>query len=122
VRTDDRITLRDLRWSSVAAQIRRSQRLPTSRADLLGARLSDIRRGHEPRVIPPVEAIEALMQASLRFAAKGNVVSQRRADELGDQLRAPLAGAVANPAEPTALASRGFRHRQPQPFDLMVFG
>jgi ATP/maltotriose-dependent transcriptional regulator MalT len=34
-----------------------------------------------------VEAIEALTQASLRFAAKGNVVSLQRADELADELR-----------------------------------
>jgi hypothetical protein len=32
-------------------------------------------------------AIEALGQASARFAAKGNVVSLRRADELADKLR-----------------------------------
>jgi class 3 adenylate cyclase/tetratricopeptide (TPR) repeat protein len=33
------------------------------------------------------DAIEALTQASARFAAKGNVVSARRADELADELR-----------------------------------
>jgi class 3 adenylate cyclase/tetratricopeptide (TPR) repeat protein len=33
------------------------------------------------------DAIEALAQASARFAAKGNVVSLRRADELADELR-----------------------------------
>jgi class 3 adenylate cyclase len=38
------------------------------------------------------DAIEALGQASLRFAAKGNVVSLRRADELAVKLRGTLKG------------------------------
>ena len=38
------------------------------------------------------DAIEALGQASPRFAAKGNVVSLRRADELADKLRGTLKG------------------------------
>jgi ATP/maltotriose-dependent transcriptional regulator MalT len=38
------------------------------------------------------DAVEALAQASARFAEKGNVVSARRADELADGLRATLAG------------------------------
>jgi class 3 adenylate cyclase/tetratricopeptide (TPR) repeat protein len=45
-------------------------------------------------------AVEAIGQASARFAAKGNVVSLRRASELADELRGTLAGAapVAAPA------------------------
>jgi class 3 adenylate cyclase/tetratricopeptide (TPR) repeat protein len=49
------------------------------------------------------DAIEALAQASARFAAKGNVVSARRADELADNLRRTLAGAAPDSAQPAAL-------------------
>ena len=49
------------------------------------------------------DAVEALGQASLRFAEKGNVVSARRADELADDLRASLAGATPDPQRPAAL-------------------
>jgi hypothetical protein len=44
------------------------------------------------------DALAALAQASARFAAKGNVVSARRADTLADGLRATLPGAGQNPA------------------------
>jgi class 3 adenylate cyclase/tetratricopeptide (TPR) repeat protein len=50
------------------------------------------------------DAIEALGQASVRFAAKGNVVSLRRAGELADELRGTLTGAAQESAQPTALA------------------
>ena len=49
------------------------------------------------------DAVQALAQASLRFAEKGNVVSARRADELADDLRATLAGATPDPQRPAAL-------------------
>jgi len=48
------------------------------------------------------DAIEALGQASLRFAAKGNVVSLRRAGELADELLETLRGAAPDPAHPAA--------------------
>lgn len=51
-------------------------------------------RGHA------TDAIEALGQASARFAAKGNVVSLRRADELADELRRAPAGAAPDSARP----------------------
>ena len=51
------------------------------------------------------DAIEALGQASMCFAAKGNVVSLRRADELADDLRRTLTGAVPDPARPAVQAS-----------------
>jgi class 3 adenylate cyclase/tetratricopeptide (TPR) repeat protein len=47
------------------------------------------------------DAMEALAQASARFAAKGNVVSARRAGELADELRGTRAGAALDPAQPT---------------------
>ena len=50
------------------------------------------------------DAIEALTQASARFAAKGNVVSARRAGELADELRGTRAGAEPDRAQPTALS------------------
>jgi hypothetical protein len=53
------------------------------------------------------DAIEALGQASMCFAAKGNVVSLRRADELADELRRTLTGAVPDPARPAVQASTG---------------
>jgi ATP/maltotriose-dependent transcriptional regulator MalT len=46
------------------------------------------------------DAIEALGQASRRFAAKGNVVSLRRADELADKLKGTLTGAALDSAQP----------------------
>jgi hypothetical protein len=50
------------------------------------------------------DAIDAVMQASLRFAAKGNIVSQRRADQLATDLRVILAGATPGPAQPAVPA------------------
>jgi class 3 adenylate cyclase/tetratricopeptide (TPR) repeat protein len=50
------------------------------------------------------DAIEALGQASVRFAAKGNVVSLRRADELADELRGTLTGATLDSAQPAGPA------------------
>jgi hypothetical protein len=50
------------------------------------------------------DAVEALEQASTRFAAKGNVVSTQRADKLADGLRASLADATPDPERPAALA------------------
>jgi class 3 adenylate cyclase/tetratricopeptide (TPR) repeat protein len=50
------------------------------------------------------EAMEALAQASARFAAKGNVVSSRRAGKLADELRGKRADAAPDPAQPTALS------------------
>ena len=46
------------------------------------------------------DAVEALAQASARFAAKGNIVSARRADALADDLRTTPAGARQDPAPP----------------------
>ena len=48
------------------------------------------------------DALEAVAQASARFAAKGNVVSARRADKLADDLRAALPGGAQSPAQPAA--------------------
>jgi class 3 adenylate cyclase len=48
------------------------------------------------------DALEAAAQASARFAAKGNVVSARRADQLADDLRAALPDAGQSPAQPAA--------------------
>ncbi len=53
------------------------------------------------------DAVEALGQASVRFAAKGNVVSLRRADELAHELRGTLTGAPRDSAQPATLASTG---------------
>jgi ATP/maltotriose-dependent transcriptional regulator MalT len=53
------------------------------------------------------DAIEALGQASARFAAKGNVVSLRRADELADGLRRTETGATPDSARPAAQAVTG---------------
>jgi tetratricopeptide (TPR) repeat protein len=50
------------------------------------------------------DAIDALDRASVRFVAKGNVVSARRADELSGDLRETLAGAAPDLAQPAALA------------------
>jgi class 3 adenylate cyclase len=47
-------------------------------------------------------ALKAVAQASARFAAKGNVVSARRADKLAADLRATPPGAEQNPAQPAA--------------------
>jgi class 3 adenylate cyclase/tetratricopeptide (TPR) repeat protein len=44
------------------------------------------------------KALEAVAQASARFAAKGNVVSARRAGKLARDLRATLPDAAQNPA------------------------
>ena len=49
------------------------------------------------------EAVEALGQASLRFAAKGNVVSLRRADELAGKLRGALKDTAPNSPQSAAL-------------------
>jgi tetratricopeptide (TPR) repeat protein len=46
------------------------------------------------------DALEAVAQASARFAAKGNVVSARRADKLADDLRAARARATQDPPQP----------------------
>jgi class 3 adenylate cyclase/tetratricopeptide (TPR) repeat protein len=46
------------------------------------------------------EAIEALAQASARFAAKGNVISARRADELAAVLRRTLPSAAPDLSQP----------------------
>jgi class 3 adenylate cyclase len=48
------------------------------------------------------DALAALAEASARFAAKGNIVSARRADKLAVDLRATLPGAEQNPAQPAA--------------------
>jgi tetratricopeptide (TPR) repeat protein len=50
------------------------------------------------------DAIEAVGQASARFAAKGNVVSLRRADELAAELRRTLTGAAPDSPRPTVQA------------------
>jgi tetratricopeptide (TPR) repeat protein len=52
------------------------------------------------------DAIEALTQAAVRFAAKGNVVSLRRTNELADALRETQQNAP-NPAQPAARAVPG---------------
>ncbi len=46
------------------------------------------------------EALEALAQASVRFTAKGNIVSARRADELAAGLRAAQARTTQDPPQP----------------------
>ena len=48
------------------------------------------------------DALAALAQAAARFAAKGNIVSARRADKLAVDLRATQPGAEQSPAQPTA--------------------
>jgi hypothetical protein len=53
------------------------------------------------------DAIEAVGQASARFAAKGNVVSLRRADELAAELRRTLTGAAPDSARPAVQALPG---------------
>src|SRR5262249_47233450 len=53
------------------------------------------------------DAIEALGQASARFAAKGNVVSLRRAGELADKLRRTLTEAAPDSARPAVQALPG---------------
>jgi class 3 adenylate cyclase/tetratricopeptide (TPR) repeat protein len=45
------------------------------------------------------DALEAVEQASMRFAAKGNVVSARWAEKRADDLRATLRGAAQNTVE-----------------------
>jgi len=69
--------------------------------------LAEVRRlrGHT------ADAIEALGQASARFAAKGNVVSLRRADELADKLRGTQTGAALDSAQPAAPALTGLTGR-----------
>jgi len=57
------------------------------------------------------DAIEALAQASARFAAKGNVVSLRRAGELADKLRGTQTGAALDSAQPAAPALTGLTGR-----------
>jgi ATP/maltotriose-dependent transcriptional regulator MalT len=59
------------------------------------------------------DAVEALGQASARFAAKGNVVSWRRAEELADELRGSLPSTVLDSAQSSAPAfTRLNRHWQ----------
>jgi tetratricopeptide (TPR) repeat protein len=53
------------------------------------------------------DAIEALAQASARFAAKGNVVSARHAGELAAELQGTLNGAEPDSAQPAARAVTG---------------
>jgi class 3 adenylate cyclase/tetratricopeptide (TPR) repeat protein len=48
------------------------------------------------------DALAAVAEASARFAAKGNVVSARRADKLAADLRASLPGAGQSPAQQAA--------------------
>jgi class 3 adenylate cyclase/tetratricopeptide (TPR) repeat protein/ABC-type hemin transport system ATPase subunit len=60
-------------------------------------------RGHT------ADAIVALEQASARFAAKGNLVSLRRADELADELRRTLTGATPDSARPAVQAINGLK-------------
>jgi tetratricopeptide (TPR) repeat protein len=50
------------------------------------------------------EAIDALAEAAARFAAKGNAVSGRRADDLAASLRATLTGAAAEVSQPASLS------------------
>jgi hypothetical protein len=45
------------------------------------------------------DAVEALAQAAVRFAAKGNIVSAHWADELADDLRATLSRTVRDPLQ-----------------------
>jgi tetratricopeptide (TPR) repeat protein len=53
------------------------------------------------------DALEALALASARFAAKGNIVSARRAGELAGDLRAGLARTVQDPPQPTVPGGAG---------------
>jgi class 3 adenylate cyclase/tetratricopeptide (TPR) repeat protein len=53
------------------------------------------------------DAIEALGRASARFAAKGNVVSLRRAAELADELRGTGTGTAPDSARPAVQALPG---------------
>ena len=53
------------------------------------------------------DALEALAQASMRFAAKGNVVSARRAEELAADLRAAAARTAHDPSQPAVPGCAG---------------
>ena len=53
------------------------------------------------------DALQALAQASMRFAAKGNVVSARRADELAAGLRAAPARTAQDPSQPAVPGCAG---------------
>jgi hypothetical protein len=53
------------------------------------------------------DALEALAQASVRFTAKGNIVSARRADELAADLRAAPAHTTQDPPQPAVPGCAG---------------
>jgi tetratricopeptide (TPR) repeat protein len=53
------------------------------------------------------DALEALAQASMRFAAKGNVVSARRAEEIAADLRAAAARTAHDPSQPAVPGCAG---------------
>ena len=53
------------------------------------------------------DALEALAQASVRFTAKGNIVSARRTDELAADLRAAVARAAQDPPQPAVPGCAG---------------
>jgi tetratricopeptide (TPR) repeat protein len=53
------------------------------------------------------DALEALAQASVRFTAKGNIVSARRADELAAGLRAAQARTAQDPPQPAVPGCAG---------------
>jgi class 3 adenylate cyclase/tetratricopeptide (TPR) repeat protein len=53
------------------------------------------------------DALEALAQASVRFTAKGNIVSAGRADELAADLRAAQARAAQDPPQPAVPGCAG---------------
>jgi class 3 adenylate cyclase/tetratricopeptide (TPR) repeat protein len=53
------------------------------------------------------DALEALAQASVRFTAKGNIVSARRADELAAGLRAAPARTAQDPPQPAVPGCAG---------------
>ena len=53
------------------------------------------------------DALEALAQAARRFAAKGNIVSARRADELAGDLRAAAARTAQDPPQPAVPGCAG---------------
>jgi len=53
------------------------------------------------------DALEAVAQAAVRFAAKGNIVSARRADELAADLRAAQAHTAQDPSQPAVPGCAG---------------
>ena len=72
--------------------------------DWQGDGFMDLAEVRELAGAPPSDALEAVRSRRRVFAAKGNVVSARRADRLADDLRA--AGEARRPAQPSTRSER----------------